>query len=219
METKRAKPKNPIHFQIELNSEQKEAKETILNNKITVLRGKAGSGKTLVAIMAALDLLFKKEVEKIVLSRAIVTAGEEVGILPGNEKEKLAPYIAPLMDALYSAYSKDKIDSLIQEGKITVIPVGLMRGRNLSNCVAVIDEAQNITDVQTKLILTRLCKGSKFVFCGDVDQIDLEGKKVSGFDFICRKMITVNKFKVIELLTNHRDEIVDEILNIYAEYK
>lgn len=209
------KPKGPIHYEIELNAEQRAAKETIDANKITVLTGKAGSGKTLVAVQAALDMLFRKEVNRIVLSRPAVTAGEEVGIMPGDEKQKLAPYVAPLVETLYDLYNRDKIDQLMREDIIRVIPVGLMRGRNL-NGVTVIDEAQNVTDKQMKLILTRICKGAKLILCGDVDQIDLKRDHESGFGFVCNDLRLVKNLEVVNLNTNHRDEIVDEILNAYA---
>lgn len=212
MEQKK-KLKSPIQYRIELNGEQKEAKEVILANKITVLTGRAGSGKSLVAIQVALDLLFRKEVDKIVLTRPAVTAGEEVGILPGSMEQKLAPYVAPLVEALYSISGRDKIDQLIHEGLIEVIPVGLMRGRNLKG-VTVIDEAQNITDKQTKLILTRLCRDAKLIFCGDVDQIDLRTDELSGFSFL-KTLRKIHGFEVVELKTNHRDDIVEDILRAY----
>jgi len=215
MSTERKKVKGPIQYKIELNGEQKEAKATILANKITVLTGMAGSGKSLVAIQVALDLLFRKEVERIVLSRPAVTAGEEVGILPGSMEQKLAPYVAPLVEALYSISGRDKIDQLIHEGLIEVIPVGLMRGRNLKG-VTVIDEAQNITDKQTKLILTRLCKGAKLIFCGDTDQIDLKEDKMSGFSFL-KTLKKISGFDVVELKTNHRDDIVADVLAAYEQ--
>jgi len=211
--------KNPIHFRIELNKEQREAKEQILANKVTVLRGMAGSGKTMVAIQVALDMLFHKEIDRIILSRSIVTAGEEVGILPGGIDSKLEPYIAPLQDALYDLYGKESIDNLIKEDRIRIIPVGLMRGRNLKNCVAVIDESQNLTHRQLKLLQTRLCKGSKLIFCGDTDQIDLKDEKNSGFDFICDNMRYVKDYAIVTLLENHRDEIVNEILEVYSKNK
>lgn len=217
METNKKKLKNPINYLIDLNEEQAAAKEIISNSKITVLKGMAGSGKSLVAIQAALDALFKKEVSKIILSRPTVTAGEELGILPGGVDDKLEPYVAPLMDALYSNYHRDKIDALVKDKKIQIMPVGVMRGRNLSDCVVVIDESQNITDVQTKLILTRLCKGSKFIFCGDNDQIDLDRPWQSGFDFLCDAFREIPNFSVIELKENHRDEIVKMLLEIYAQ--
>lgn len=220
MEPKKVKvTKSPIRFQIELNKEQKEAKEAILANKITILRGMAGSGKTMVAIQVALDLLFHKEVNRIILSRSIVTAGEELGILPGGIDSKLEPYIAPLSDALYDLYGKVTIDNLLKDDKIRIIPVGLMRGRNLKDCIAIVDEAQNLTHRQLKLLQTRLCKGSKLIFCGDIDQIDLNDERNSGFDFICGNMRNISGYKVVTLLENHRDEIVNEILEVYKNSK
>lgn len=219
MEKKPKVTKNPIRFKIDLNEEQRKAKDSIVKNKVTVLKGMAGSGKTMVAIQVALDMLFHKEVDRIILSRSIVTAGEEVGILPGGIDSKLEPYIAPLQDALYDLYPKETIDNLIREDRIRIIPVGLMRGRNLKDCIAIVDEAQNLTNKQTKLLLTRLCKGSKLIFCGDTDQCDLKDDKLSGFDFICGNMRDVNNFCVFTLLENHRDEIVNDILEIYNKSK
>ncbi len=217
LEQKR-KPKGPIHFEIELNQEQREAKEQILNNKITVLKGGAGSGKSLVAIQTALDLLFRKDIGKIVLTRPTVTAGEEIGFMPGNLDAKLAPYIAPLLDAMYSLYNRDKIDSMIHEGLVEVIPVAFMRGRNMKDCVVVVDEAQNITDKQMELMLGRLCKGSKMILCGDIAQTDLKTKELSGFNFLCDgEMRAIPGFKVVTLKENHRDEIVEDILRVYGQ--
>ncbi len=213
------KPKNPIHFQIQLNEEQKEAKRAILDNTITILKGSAGSGKSMVAAQCALDLLFRRDVEKIVITRPTVTSGEEVGFLPGGIDDKLAPFTAPVYDNMYRIYSKEKIDKCLQEGMIEVIPLAFMRGRNLSNCCVVVDEAQNITHRQMELLLGRLCNGSKMIVCGDVAQIDLKDKKTSGFDFICKNFKDVKGFGLFTLKTNHRHPIVEDVLNIYQEYR
>jgi len=213
------KPKNPIHFQIQLNDEQKEAKRAILENTITVLRGSAGSGKSMVAAQCALDLLFRREIEKIVITRPTVTSGEEVGFLPGGIDDKLAPFTAPVYDNMYRIYNKEKIDKCLQEGLIEVIPLAFMRGRNLSNCCVVVDEAQNITHRQMELLLGRLCNGSKMIVCGDVAQIDLKDKKTSGFDFITKNFKDVNGFAIYTLKTNHRHPIVEDVLKIYQEYR
>jgi phosphate starvation-inducible PhoH-like protein len=119
---------------------------------------------------------------------------------------------------MYRLYSRDKIDKEVTEGNIEVIPVGFLRGRNFTNCVVVIDEAQNITHSQMQLLLGRMCSGSKLILCGDVAQIDLKDKKSSGFDFICKHFIDIEGFKVINLKTNHRDVIVESILKIYKDY-
>jgi len=211
--------KNDIKFQISLNEEQKQAKAIILQNKITVLRGGAGSGKSMVAAQVALDLLFRHEVEKVILTRPAVTSGEEIGHLPGDKDAKLAPYTAAIYDNMYRLYKKDLVDKYILNGDIEVIPLAFMRGRNLSNCCVVVDEGQNITHRQMELLLGRLCEGSKMIICGDTAQIDLKDKRTSGFNFICNNLTGVKNFSIVTLKTNHRDPIVEDILKIYSDHR
>lgn len=217
--TQKRKPKGDIKFNISLNDEQKLAKAEILRNTITVLRGGAGSGKSLVAAQTALDLLFKHEVEKIIITRPLVTSGEEVGFLPGGIKEKTDPFTAPVYDNMVRLYNKEKIEKEIHEGRIEVIPLAFMRGRNLTNCCVILDEAQNATMKQTELLLSRICKGSKLVICGDSAQIDLKDRKQSGFDFVCKHLVNVTNLSIITLKQNHRDPIVEEIIKIYELYR
>ena len=212
-------PKNPIKFSVQLNPEQKDAKAIILENTITILKGQAGSGKSMLAAQVALDLLFKHEIEKIIITRPAVTSGEDIGFLPGSKDEKLAPFTMPVYDNMFRIYNKEKIEKLIEEGQIEVIPVGFMRGRNMSDCLVIVDEAQNVTHTQMELLLGRLCKGSKVIICGDVAQIDLKDKKQSGFDFICKNFTDVKGFAVVTLKTNHRHQIVEDIIHIYANYR
>lgn len=212
------KPKNPIKFAVQLNEEQKQAKSVIINSKITALKGQAGSGKSMLASQVALDALFTRQVEKVILTRPAVNAGEELGFMPGDKDAKLAPYTAAIFDNMYRLYNKEKIDKEIIEGRIEVIPVAFMRGRNLSNCFVVVDEAQNITHRQMELLLGRICSGTKMVLCGDSAQIDLKNKKDSGFHFICNNFTNVDGFSVVSLKTNHRDPIVEKILEIYKEH-
>ena len=211
-------PKNPIRFLVHLNEEQKQAKQVILNNKITVIKGQAGSGKSLVAAQVALDLLFRREVEKVILTRPAVTSGEEIGFLPGSKEDKLAPYTAAIYDNMYRLYNKEKIDKCVLEGQIEVIPLAFMRGRNLTNCCVVVDEGQNITHRQMEVLLGRICKDTKMIICGDIQQIDLKDKKISGFNFICTNFKEVPGFEVVVLKTNHRDPIVEQILEIYKAH-
>lgn len=213
------KLKNAIKFLVPLNEEQKQAKSTILSNKITILKGQAGSGKSMVAAQVALDLLFSKTVERIILTRPAVTSGEEIGFLPGSKEDKLAPYTAAIYDNMYRLYNKEKIDKELMEGKIEVIPLAFMRGRNLSNCCVVVDEGQNITHRQMELLLGRICQDTRMIICGDSAQIDLKDKKTSGFNFICNNFKEVPGFEVVTLKTNHRDPIVEDILNIYNEHR
>jgi phosphate starvation-inducible PhoH-like protein len=212
-------PKNPIKFLIPLNEEQKQAKSIILDNKITVLKGQAGSGKSMLAAQIALDLLFRKEIERIILTRPAVTSGEDIGFLPGTKEDKLAPYTAAIYDNMYRLYNKEKIDKELIDGRIEVIPLAFMRGRNLSNCLVVVDEGQNITNRQMELLLGRICVGTKMIVCGDAAQIDLKDRKMSGFHFICTNFKEVPGFEVVTLKTNHRDPIVENILEIYKAHE
>jgi phosphate starvation-inducible PhoH-like protein len=212
-------PKNPIKFLIPLNEEQKQAKSIILDNKITVLKGQAGSGKSMLAAQIALDLLFRKDIDRIILTRPAVTSGEDIGFLPGTKEDKLAPYTAAIYDNMYRLYNKEKIDKELIDGRIEVIPLAFMRGRNLSNCLVVIDEAQNITNRQMELLLGRICVGTKMIICGDAAQIDLKDRKMSGFHFICTNFKEVPGFEVVTLKTNHRDPIVENILEIYKAHE
>jgi phosphate starvation-inducible PhoH-like protein len=218
-DTNKRRPKGDIKFQVSLNEEQKEAKSLILSSKISVLRGTAGSGKSMLAAQVALDLLFRHEVEKIILTRPAVTSGEDIGFLPGDKDAKLAPYTAAIYDNMYRLYRKDLIDKHLMEGNIEVIPLAFMRGRNLTNCCVVVDEGQNITHRQMELLLGRLCNGSRMIICGDTAQIDLKDKKQSGFGFICHNLTNVPGFSIITLKTNHRDPIVEDILKIYSDHR
>jgi phosphate starvation-inducible protein PhoH and related proteins len=212
------RPKNPIKFKMNLNDEQKVAKEIILQTPITLLKGMAGSGKTLLACQIALDMLFKKDTEKIVITRPTV-AREEIGFLPGDIKEKLDPWLAPIYANLYLLYDKEKIDKMIADGTIEIVPFAFMRGRTFPNNVVIVDECQNITHAQTELVLGRLGKGGKMIFCGDLSQTDLKNKKDSGIGFFNRLEENIRGVKVITLKTNHRHEIVEPILKVYEDYR
>jgi phosphate starvation-inducible PhoH-like protein len=211
------KPKGPIKFKIELNSEQKEAKQVVLDNPVVLLKGMAGSGKTLVACQVALDLVFKKEMDKIIITRPTVSK-EEIGFLPGDLKEKMDPWLAPIYSNLYGLYDKEKIDRLITENVIEVLPFPFMRGRTFLNACVIVDESQNVTMGQMEMVLGRMGISSKMIICGDSSQIDLKNKKDSGLDFLNIISARVDGFKVIILKQNHRHPIVPEILEVFSEY-
>lgn len=212
------KPKSPIKFNLVLNDEQKQAKSLIIDNPVVVLKGMAGSGKTLVAVQAALDMLFNKEVDKIIITRPTVSK-EELGFLPGDIKEKMDPWLAPIYHNLYMLYGKDKVDKEIEYGNIEIVPFAFMRGRTFVDSFVIVDEAQNVTHDQMETVLGRLGKGSKMVICGDLAQIDLRNKKETGFSFLNRVEEHVEGFKVFALKQNHRHAIVSPILKVYQDFR
>ena len=215
--SQKKKPKNPIKFKLSLNQEQKEAKQIIYDNPVSVLRGMAGSGKTLLAVQIALDLLFNREIEKIVITRPTVSK-EDIGFLPGSMKEKLDPWLAPIYANLEMLYDKEKIEKFLNDEIIEILPFPFMRGRTLVNACVIVDEAQNVTTGQMEMALGRLGIGSKMIICGDSAQIDLKSKKESGFDFLNTLAARIQGVKVINLKQNHRHPIVSEILEVYKEY-
>lgn len=212
------RPKNPIKFNIQLNEEQKEAKALILENPITVLRGAAGSGKTLVAAQVALDLLFTKQIDKIVITRPTV-AKEDIGFLPGDIREKMDPWLAPIYHNLYMLYNKEKIDKEVELGHIEIVPFAFMRGRTFVDAFVIVDEAQNVTHTQMETVIGRLGKGSKMAICGDIAQIDLKDKRSTGFSFLTRLEEQVKGVKIYNLKQNHRHEIVAPVLKVYETFR
>lgn len=213
-----SRPKGEIKFNLQLNEEQKEAKRLILENPYTLIKGFAGSGKTLVACQIALDLLFKKEVKRIIITRPTV-ADEEIGFLPGDLKEKMDPWLAPIYHNLYLLYNKEKIDKLLSDSIIEIVPFAFMRGRTFPESFIIVDECQNITHKQNEMMMGRLGRNSKMVFCGDIAQTDLRSKKESGISFFHRLEERSKFVKIITLKTNNRHEAVKEILEIYEEFR
>jgi phosphate starvation-inducible PhoH-like protein len=213
------RPKNPINFGITLNEEQKLAKAHILDHDILAIKGRAGSGKTLLAVQAGLDLLFNRDIEKLIIARPYVTAGEDIGYLPGGVDDKLAYLTAPIYNIMHELIGKDKTDKLIAEGSVVVSPFGFLRGNTFTNCFVLIDEAQNASMKQTELMIGRLGINSKMIFCGDMTQCDLRNKKESGFDFFLTLEPQVSGIKVITLQQNHRHKIVEPVLRVFANYR
>ena len=182
------KPSNPKSLKLfmdyaQLNDEQKIAKDKILSNAITILSGKAGSGKTLLACQVALDLLFKKSIQKIIITRPTVSK-EEIGFLPGDLREKMEPWMQPIYANFYQLYNKEKIDEIIQNNTVEIVPVAFMRGRTFLDSFIIVDEAQNCTHDQMEMITSRLGVRSKMVICGDTQQVDLKSRGESGFKFL-----------------------------------
>jgi len=212
------RPKKPIKFNVQLNEEQKQAKALILANPITMLRGMAGSGKTLVGTQVALDMLFTKQVQKIIITRPTV-AKEEIGFLPGDIREKMDPWLAPIYHNLFMLYSEAKVRKEMENGNIEIVPFAFMRGRTFVDSFVIVDEAQNVTHNQMETVIGRLGKGSKMVICGDLAQIDLKDKRDTGFSFLARLEENVEGFKTASLEYNHRHQIVGPILEVYKTFR
>jgi len=216
--SQKRKPKNDIKFNISLNEEQKAAKADILSHTVSLLKGQAGSGKTLLACQIALDMFFTRQIEKIIITRPNVASADEIGFLPGSMKEKMDPWLAPIYANLYMLYSKQVIDKMVDNQEIEIVPFAFVRGRTFVSACVIVDEAQNVNSNQTEMIVGRLGLNSKMIFCGDTSQIDLKNKKESGIDFFKILESRVPGVKVIVLQKNHRHPIVPEILNVYKEY-
>jgi len=208
--------KNKIQFNLSLNDEQKKVKAQILNDTISVLTGKAGSGKTLLATQIALEYLFYREVERVVITRPTVS-NEDIGFLPGSMKEKMDPWVSPIQANMTMLYGKAKIQKFMDEDIIEIAPISFMRGRTFVNACVIVDESQNITKTQMEMILSRLGINSKMILTGDTTQTDLKNKKESGLPYLFNMANTINGLGVYELKTNHRHPIVEEVLKHFED--
>ena len=172
--------KTPKKSVIPRTEKQKNYVRALRESDIIISCGPAGTGKTFLAVAVALTMLLDKKIERIILSRPAVEAGERLGFLPGDMREKVDPYLRPLYDSLYDLLDFEKIQKRIEIGDIEIAPLAFMRGRTLKNSFAILDEAQNATDTQIKMFLTRIGENSKIVVNGDPTQIDLPNKGMSG---------------------------------------
>ena len=209
-------PKNPIKFKIQLNDEQKQAKAEILENTITLLAGQAGSGKTLLACNVALDGLFRRMYDKVIITRPTVSK-EEIGFLPGDLREKMDPWVQPIYQNMFLLYDKSKVERYIEKSEIEIVPVSFMRGRTFVNSIVIVDEAQNVTHDQMEMIVTRLGKGSKMIVCGDTHQVDLKKKEYSGFKFLYNGAKKIKEMQSITLVTNNRADVVQDLIDYYND--
>lgn len=187
---------------------------------IVVGIGPAGTGKTFLAVAKAVNELLKRNVKKIILTRPAVEAGESLGFLPGDMKEKVDPYLRPLYDSLYAMLERDRVERYIKDEIIEIAPLAFMRGRTLANSYLILDEAQNTTSLQMKMFLTRLGVNSKAVITGDITQIDLQTGRRSG---LIEMKDIVNNIEAIEFVTLTskdvvRHPLVKDIIDAYSEF-
>tara|TARA_B100000963_G_scaffold305713_1_gene280014 strand:- start:3535 stop:4539 length:1005 start_codon:yes stop_codon:yes gene_type:complete len=209
--------KTPKKSIIARSENQSEYIKALKENDIIMSLGPAGTGKSFLAVSVAITLLMEKKIDRVILSRPAVEAGEKLGFLPGDMKEKVDPYLRPLYDALYELFGADKIDKKIETGEIEIAPLAFMRGRTLKNCFAILDEAQNATETQIKMFLTRIGENSKLVVNGDPSQVDLINKRESGLVKSKNILKDLEEIKIIEFDHNDvvRHPLVSKIIKAY----
>ncbi len=211
--------KTPRKSVIARSEKQSDYIKALKENEIIMSLGPAGTGKSFLAVSVGVAMLMEKKVERVILSRPAVEAGEKLGFLPGDMKEKVDPYLRPLYDALYELFGADKIDKKIENGEIEIAPLAFMRGRTLKNCFAILDEAQNATETQIKMFLTRIGENSKLVVNGDPSQIDLINKSQSGLISSKNILKHLAEIKIIEFDHNDvvRHPLVSKIIRAYQK--
>ncbi|WP_311488101.1 PhoH family protein [uncultured Helcococcus sp.] len=199
---------------------QKKYVDMIRNNGVVFGIGPAGTGKTYLAMAMAIEAFKNKEVNRIILTRPAVEAGESLGFLPGDLQEKIDPYLRPLYDALYEIMGPETYQKLMERGQIEVAPLAYMRGRTLDNSFIILDEAQNTTAEQMKMFLTRMGYGSKAIITGDITQLDLPRGKKSGLITIRKILKGIEGIKFIELDSSDvvRHPLVQRIIEAYDKY-
>jgi len=210
-------PKGAVKFSITLSPEQKKSKAAILTHPFNFIVGKAGSGKTLLACQTALDMFFKRTVNKIIITRPTVST-EDNGFLPGSEKEKMEPWLVPIRSNMRKVYNKPQILAKLEEDEsIELVSLAHFRGRTFENSVVIVDEFQNLTKSQLNMALGRLGKNSTMIFCGDNQQIDLKDKNYSAIVDMSKLVNSNYVFKTV-LEDNHRHEAIDEVLTLLTGY-
>ena len=211
--------KTPKKSVIPRSEKQKKYVQALKESEIIISAGPAGTGKTFLAVAVGLTMLLEKKIERIILSRPAVEAGERLGFLPGDMKDKVDPYLRPLYDALYDLFGFEKIQKKIETGEIEIAPLAFMRGRTLKNSFAILDEAQNASLTQIKMFLTRIGENSKLVVNGDPSQIDLMNKNDSGLLKTKRILEEVKEVKFVEFDHNDvaRHPLVAKIVKAYQK--
>ena len=206
-------PKGPVRFSLTLSEEQKAAKQAILHHPYNFIVGKAGSGKTLLACQIALDMFFKRQINKIIITRPTVST-EDNGFLPGSEKEKMEPWLVPIRSNMRKIYNKPLIlEKMEKDESIELCSLAHFRGRTFENAIVIVDEFQNLTRSQFRMALGRLGKNSTMIFCGDNQQIDLKDKNYSAIHDVPKISNSQYVYKRV-LEDNHRHVAIDEVFEM-----
>jgi phosphate starvation-inducible PhoH-like protein len=215
--TDKTPPKGAVRFSLTLSEEQKKAKAEILEHPFNFIVGKAGSGKTLLAVQVALDQFFKRRYNKIVITRPTI-ATEDNGFLPGSEKEKMEPWLVPIRSNMRKVYNKpDKLESMEKDESVELCSLAHFRGRTFDNAVVIVDEFQNLTRSQLAMAIGRLGKDSKMIFCGDSYQIDLKDKNYSAYHDMSKLTNSKYVYKTV-LEDSHRHGAIDDLLELLNGY-
>ena len=214
---KKTPPKGSIRFSISLSEEQKKAKTEILKHPFNFIVGKAGSGKTLLAVQVALDQFFKRQYNKIIITRPTIST-EDNGFLPGSEREKMEPWLVPIRSNMRKVYNKpEKLEAMEKDETIELVSLAHFRGRTFDNSVVIVDEFQNLTRSQLAMAIGRLGKDSKMIFCGDSYQIDLKDKNWSAYHDMAK--LTNSKYVSKTILEDsHRHSAIDDLLELLNGY-
>lgn len=211
-------PKGDVKFSLSLSDEQKLAKAQILNHPFNFILGKAGSGKTLLAVQIALDSFFKRQVNKIVITRPTVS-NEDNGFLPGSLEEKMEPWLVPIRSNMRKVYNKPPVlEKMEKEESIELVSLSHFRGRTFDDCVVIVDEFQNLTKQQLGMVLGRLGKNSRMILCGDAQQIDLKFNNDSAVHDVPKLKESQYVYN-ITLKDNHRHEALDDVLKLLYSYQ
>tara|TARA_R110002096_G_scaffold277851_1_gene471846 strand:+ start:1207 stop:1872 length:666 start_codon:yes stop_codon:yes gene_type:complete len=210
-------PKGAVRFSLSLSAEQKSAKTEILNHPFNFIVGKAGSGKTLLAVQVALDQFFKRRCNKIIITRPTI-ATEDNGFLPGTEKEKMEPWLVPIRSNMRKIYNKPEIlDKMESEEQIELVSLAHFRGRTFDSSIVIVDEFQNLTRSQLAMAIGRLGKDSTMIFCGDSYQMDLKDKNYSAYHDMSKLVNSKYEHKTV-LTDNHRHAAIDDLLELLNGY-
>ena len=214
---KKTPPKGTVRFSLSLSEEQKAAKQAILHHPYNFIVGKAGSGKTLLACQIALDMFFKRQFNKIIITRPTIST-EDNGFLPGSEREKMEPWLVPIRSNMRKVYNKPMIlEKMEKSDQIELVSLAHFRGRTFDNSVVIVDEFQNLTRSQLAMAIGRLGKDSKMIFCGDSYQIDLKDKNYSAYHDMAKLINSAYVYKCV-LNDSHRHDAIDDLLELLNGY-
>ena len=212
--TEKRVPKGDITYKVSLTEEQRDVKRECFNYKINIITGDAGTSKTFTACQIALDMLFKRQIDRITIMRPTV-ATEDIGFMPGDSRSKMEGWVIPVIENFKTLYDKNKIEKLLEEETIRIVPLQFCQGVTFYNELTLLDEGQNCTKEQMNMVMTRVGRGSTLLITGDIRQNQLKNKSLSGFKELLDLQGKTSLIGFHELKENYRDPVVREVLELY----